>query len=106
MAEHLSTWDRDDDDWVLIFCSCGWGREAAYPSEEEAGDAWGDHMYEVAATQRPTAPAPGRPPSEQWWTINGEVMLDVMHRCAQGEDPEMVYLELIANSTAEEPTDG
>ncbi len=42
---------------------------------------------------------PGRPPSEQWWTINGEDMLDAMRRCHQGDEPEIVYLELIANST-------
>ena len=37
-------------------------------------------------------------PSEQWWTINGQVMLDAMWRCHNGQNPEIIYLELIANS--------
>ena len=45
---------------------------------------------------------PGRPPTEQWWTINGEDMLAAMRRCHAGEDPELVYLEELANSTTED----
>lgn len=41
---------------------------------------------------------PGRPPSEQWWTINGEDMLDMFRRAHAGDDPELLYLEAIANS--------
>jgi len=39
-----------------------------------------------------------RQPSDQWWTINGQVMLDALHRCHAGEDPDTMYLELFANS--------
>jgi len=42
------------------------------------------------------------PPADQWWAINGQVMLDAMHRCHEGEDPELMYLELIANSETDE----
>jgi len=38
------------------------------------------------------------PPTDQWWTINGQVLMDALHRCHEGETPEMMYLELIANS--------
>jgi len=37
-------------------------------------------------------------PAEQWWAINGQVLMDSLHRCHDGENPEMMYLELIANS--------
>jgi len=43
-----------------------------------------------------------RLPAEQWWAINGQVILDAMHRCYEGEDPELMYLELIANSETDE----
>lgn len=35
----------------------------------------------------------------QWWVINGEALLDGLKRCAAGEDPELVYIELFANTT-------
>jgi len=41
-------------------------------------------------------------PSEQWWAINGATILDVLRRAEQGEDPDMLYLELIANTTEDE----
>ena len=37
-------------------------------------------------------------PSEQWWTINGASLMEALERCADGESPEIMYLELIANS--------
>lgn len=37
-----------------------------------------------------------------WWAISGEVLLDAMRRVAAGESPDLVYLELIANSDTEE----
>lgn len=37
-------------------------------------------------------------PSDQWWTINGQVILDALVRAHLGDDPETVYLELFANS--------
>lgn len=43
-----------------------------------------------------------RPPAEQWWTINGAELLAALHRAHEGDDAEMVYLELFANSDAED----
>jgi len=40
----------------------------------------------------------GESPADQYWAINGQVMLDALHRCHAGEDPETMYLELFANS--------
>jgi len=41
-------------------------------------------------------------PADQYWVINGQVILDVMYRCHDGADPELMYLELIANSDTED----
>jgi len=44
-----------------------------------------------------------RPPSEQWWTINGAELLAALGRAHDGDDPGVVYLELLVNSTTETP---
>lgn len=46
-----------------------------------------------------------RPPTKQWWTINGQVLMDALYRCYEGEKPEIMYLELIANSDTIEGED-
>lgn len=38
-----------------------------------------------------------------WWTINGLSLLGALFRAKSGEDPEMVYAELYANSEVERP---
>lgn len=38
-----------------------------------------------------------------WWTISGESFLEALRRCANGEDPDVVYAEFYANSTIERP---
>lgn len=43
------------------------------------------------------------PPSEQWWTINGQSLMDALHAAHDGDDPNIVYLELLANSDVEHP---
>lgn len=43
-----------------------------------------------------------RPPDEQWWAINGSDIMSALHRAYDGEDPDLIYLELIANSDAED----
>jgi len=45
--------------------------------------------------------APGRPPAEQWWVINGADLLAALVAAHQGSTPDVVYLELVANSEAE-----
>lgn len=56
---------------------------------DDAEDVWADEV--------PDQPA-GRPPVEQWWCINGEEILGALRRARSGDDPELVYLELYANS--------
>lgn len=34
-----------------------------------------------------------------WWVIHGEELLAALRRVAAGEDPDMVYAELYANTT-------
>ena len=40
--------------------------------------------------------------SEMWWVVNGEVLLSSLNRAQSGEDAEMLYLELLANSDTED----
>lgn len=40
-----------------------------------------------------------------WWTISGEELLAALARAHGGEDPNLVYAELYANSDVERPTD-
>lgn len=47
-----------------------------------------------------------KPPAEQWWSINGQALLDALNRAHAGDSPDVVYLELWANSDVEDPTGG
>jgi hypothetical protein len=40
----------------------------------------------------------GIAPSDQWWCINGQDMLNALIRCRNGDDPDIVYLEMFINS--------
>jgi len=42
------------------------------------------------------------PPTKQWWTINGQVLMDALVQCHRGTSPSLMYLELIANSDTED----
>jgi len=35
---------------------------------------------------------------DSWWTIHGETIMEALKRAANGEDPDMIYAELYANS--------
>ena len=37
-----------------------------------------------------------------WWAISGEALIDALRRVAAGEDPDLIYAELYANSRQEE----
>lgn len=37
-----------------------------------------------------------------WWTISGEALMDALYRAHDGDDPGLVYLELLANSDVED----
>jgi hypothetical protein len=41
---------------------------------------------------------PTRPPSEQWWTINGADIMAALQKVEQGDAPWVVYAELLVNS--------
>jgi len=36
-----------------------------------------------------------------WWAISGEVLLEALRRARAGEDPDVIYTELYANSEIE-----
>jgi hypothetical protein len=38
-----------------------------------------------------------------WWTIHAEDLFAFLARAHAGEDPELLYLELYANSKVEQP---
>ena len=38
-----------------------------------------------------------------WWVVNGAVLLDALRQCYRGENPDMIYAELYANSKVERP---
>jgi hypothetical protein len=40
--------------------------------------------------------------SAEWWVIHGDVLRDVLRRAAAGEDPELLFVELVANSRSED----
>lgn len=37
-----------------------------------------------------------------WWAISGSELLAALRRVSQGEDPDMAYAELYANTSTEE----
>lgn len=36
-----------------------------------------------------------------WWSISGEELLEALRKCANGENPDIVYAEMYANSKHE-----
>lgn len=44
-------------------------------------------------------------PVPTWWIIDGDTLLHMMCRVANGEDPDLVYAEEYANSEHEYPSD-
>jgi hypothetical protein len=36
-----------------------------------------------------------------WWVIKGEALLDALKRAAEGEDPDVLYAEMYANTSTE-----
>lgn len=47
---------------------------------------------------------PGASLAETYWTIGAEHLMSVMERAHAGEHPDMLYVELIANSTQDDIT--
>jgi hypothetical protein len=37
-------------------------------------------------------------PHDAWWTIHSSVVQEMLRRAFHGEDPDLLYVELIANS--------
>lgn len=44
-------------------------------------------------------------PDLGWWVISGEELLAALHRVHEGEDPDLAYAELYANSKVERHSD-
>lgn len=41
-----------------------------------------------------------------WWTISGDALIEMLERAHAGEDPELLYTELYANSEVEDFREG
>lgn len=41
-------------------------------------------------------------PDDQWWVINGADLHVALRACRDGTDPDIQYLELLANSETED----
>lgn len=41
-------------------------------------------------------------PITSWWTISGQALMDALRRVQNGDSPDIVYLELSANSQTED----
>lgn len=39
--------------------------------------------------------------SKTYWSMSGDLLLEMLHEVAAGADPEMVYLEAYANADRE-----
>lgn len=37
-----------------------------------------------------------------WWVISGEDLVAALHRVHEGEDPDLIYTELYANTCSQE----
>ena len=37
-----------------------------------------------------------------WWVISGNALLSALHRVTAGEDPDLVYAEMYANTDRED----
>jgi len=35
---------------------------------------------------------------DRWWVIHEDTIIDALRRCADGEDPDIMLIELTANS--------
>lgn len=44
-------------------------------------------------------------PADQWWTINGAELMAALQRAHDGDEPGIVYIELLANSSTDEDDD-
>lgn len=42
---------------------------------------------------------------DAWWAIHASVIQQMMRRAADGENPDLLYVELIANSRSERSKD-
>ncbi len=40
-------------------------------------------------------------PIDQWWVINGADLMNALAAVNRGDDPSIVYMELIANAEVE-----
>lgn len=40
-------------------------------------------------------------PELGWWSLSGASLMEMLRRCAVGEDPDLVYAEAYANSEHE-----
>lgn len=45
------------------------------------------------------------PTKEVWWVLEKDMLIAMMYRAKYGEEPDMLYIELIANANTVEVED-
>jgi hypothetical protein len=48
-------------------------------------------------------PTPKQKTASVWWVLSGESLRLMLHRARAGENPDLLYVELYANTTEGEP---
>lgn len=48
VPHHTILFEKDEDDWWLVECACGWKLTMSVPDADIAADEYGDHREEVA----------------------------------------------------------
>ena len=61
------------------------------------GQAVVPRMGNLAAT-RDARMSAAKAPSDQWWVINGDDLMNALTSANKGDSPSIIYVELIANS--------
>lgn len=76
--------------------------EAAFEAFREA-EAMGYRAEDLRVVAIQTVEVDRVGPADQWWCINGAELMAALTRAHDGDRPDVVYLELIANSETEQP---
>lgn len=88
-------------------CCCGHGQGRGYLDLHDGREFGPDRQPESLpfAWDSNNSPADSH---NAWWSIHSSIIQQMLRRAHQGEDPELLYIELIANSDSEpvENSDG
>ncbi len=76
-------------------------RAAGVPGDGPVGHDHGGAASELEPARegvRESDPPGTAPRHDAWWVVHADVLRSMLARAAAGEDPELLYVELVANS--------